>query len=252
MEDTLRSLVALALGLLLILLRLDAEKFGAAEYDEATLSGSFPKLRRRLSWYVLGVAIVVAIYVVYPRPHDELHLQSGDRLRALVYGLGFAFVGALQALAFAELRYGRVRLPDPTTYPGAVLNALATALVDEAAFRGVLLGFLLVIGIDFGTANIVQALVYALATRVGAPGRDRYMLVLTLLIGLSGGWLVSATGGIGAAFIFHAVTRFSVFICTGHPGRVALPGLESEDVERVHQPPDGWRIVDPEGPSPRQ
>ena len=52
-----------------------------------------------------------------------------------------------------------------------------------------------------------QAVIYALATRLGAPGRDRYMLVLTLGIGLVGGWLTVATGGIAAAFLGHAITR---------------------------------------------
>ncbi len=245
MESTLRAMVALGIALLLVMLRLEAERFGAAEYDEAT-AGHLPALRRRLSWYALGLILLFVIFVAYPAPRSDLHLTTGDRLEAILFGLGFGAVGTAQAVAFAWLRYRRLRLPEPKLYAGAVVNALGTALIDEAAFRGVLMGFVLLAGVDGSTANVIQALLYALATRLGAPGRDRYMLVLVLLIGLAGGWLTLATGGIGAAFVGHSITRFATFLTTGHPGRVALPGHESEDVERVHRPPEGWQVV-PDG-----
>lgn len=242
METTLRALVALGITLLLVMLRLEAERFGAAEYDEMR-AGHLPSLRRRLSWYALGLLLIAAVVVIYPAPHDALHLQSGDRLAAVLLGLLYGALGTAQAVGFAWLRYERVRLPDDSLYPGAVLNALATAFIDEGVFRGALLGFILLAGADGLTANIAQALVYALATRVAAPGRDRYMLVLVLGVGLVGGWLTLLTGGIGAAFLGHAITRFAVFLATGHPGQVALRGRETEDVEREHQPPEGWRVV---------
>ena len=69
------------------------------------------------------------------------------------------------------------------------------------------------------------------------------MLVLALLIGLGAGWLTIATGGIGAAFLGHAITRFAVFLCTGHAGQVAPRGREDEDIEKRRRPPDGWRVV---------
>ena len=81
---------------------------------------------------------------------------------------------------------------------------------------------------------------YALTTRLGAPGRDRYLLVLTLGIGFIGGWLTTATGGIGAAFLGHAITRFAVFLCTGHPARRMPRGREEEEIE---QPPADRRTA---------
>ena len=54
--------------------------------------------------------------------------------------------------------------------------------------------FLVLGGIDPTVANVIQALIYTLATRVGAPGRDRYMLVLVLLIGLVSGWVTAQDG----------------------------------------------------------
>jgi hypothetical protein len=241
--DPLRHLIVIGLALLLVMLRLDAEQFGAAEYDEATRDGHLPSFKRRMAWYILGVGLVLAILFVHPSPQRDLFLGSGNRVATLFGGLAYGIVGAGQAVAFAWLRYRALRLPDVASYPGAVVNALATAFIDEAAYRGALYGIFLGAGIEQGTANLLQALLYALSTRLGAPGRDRYMLVLALVIGLAGGWLTSATGGIAAAFLGHAVTRFSVFLCTGHAGQVAPRGAEREDIERRRRPPDGWRII---------
>jgi membrane protease YdiL (CAAX protease family) len=242
-EETLRSLVAVGLGLLVILLRFDAERFGAAEYDEPD-PGRPRSTLRRLGWYGVGLALVVLLAIVHPRPETELALTPG-RDRLAVVGLGFAYgaIATAQAIAFAWLRYRRLRLPPIRSYPGAALNALGTAFIDEAAFRGVLLGSLILLGLDRDVAILTAALVYGLATRLGAPGREPYMLVLALLAGLAGGWLTLETGGIGAAFLGHAIGRFAIFVATGHPGRVAPRGAEVEEVEGRRRPPVGWRVI---------
>jgi membrane protease YdiL (CAAX protease family) len=246
MEDFLgiaRALITIGLGLLLIMLRLDAERFGAAEYYEATRDGERPRLTRRLAWYGLGFAAAVGILYIHPAPQRELFLGSGDRFGAVLGGLGYGLIGTFQAIAYAILRYQRIRFPDVLSYPGALVNTTATAFIDEVAFRGVLFGLLLTSGMNPTAANLIQALVYALTTRLGAPGRDRYLLVLTLVIGLAGGWLTAATGGIAAAFLGHAITRFAVFLCTGHNGQPMPRGRELEEIEARRRPPKGWRIV---------
>ncbi|MFL5680687.1 MAG: type II CAAX prenyl endopeptidase Rce1 family protein [Chloroflexota bacterium] len=240
---TLRTLITIGLVLLLVMLRFDAERFGAAEYDEATRDGRAPSLRRRIAWYLLGVALVIAILFVHPAPQAQLFMGAGERVAALLGGLVYGVIGAAQAVVFARLRYHHFRLPDVASYPGALVNAVATAFIDEAVYRGAMLGILIGLGANVTVANIAQALIYTLSTRLGAPGRDRYMLVLALLIGLTGGWLSVATGGIAAAFLGHTVTRFAVFLCTGHAGQVALRGREQEDIERKQLPPEGWRVV---------
>jgi membrane protease YdiL (CAAX protease family) len=243
MEDDLRILVTFGIGQLLVMLRLDAERFGAAEYDEITGDGRSPALRWRLTWYLIGLALLFLADVIHPNAAGGLFLRLGDGVEAVVYGLAFAAVGTLQAVAFAWLRYRRLRLPPSTLYPGALLNSIATAFVDEAAFRGLLLAFLIGFGVDPSLANIGQAVLYALSTRLGAPGRDPYMLVLVLILGLFSGWLTIITGGIGAAFLGHAVTRFAVFLTTGHAGRVAPRGRDAEDLERRRQQPAGWNAI---------
>jgi len=240
---TVRELITIGLVLILVMLRLDAERFGAAEYDEAKKDGKAPSLRGRLGYYFLGIGLILVILVVHPDPRTVLFLGPGERIPALVGGFLFGVIGAAQAVLFARIRYHHFRLPNVSSYPGALLNAIATAFIDEATYRGVLFGLLIAAGVNVAAANVGQALVYVISTRLGARGRDRYLLLLTLLIALAGGWLTYATGGIAAAFLGHAITRLAMFVCTGHAGQVAARGREAEDIERRRRTPDGWRVI---------
>ncbi len=239
MLDTVRIVVAGGFFMLLVLLRFEAEQFGAAEYDEPKRH-SRTGLWTRLSWYGLGLALVAAIYFVHPYPHDDLYLVGGHRQDVLVYGILLAVLGTAQAAAFAWYRYGDLRLPPATAYPGAGLNAVATAVIDEAAFRGVLLGSLVTLGVPGGTALLLQAIAYVLVTRLGARGRHPYMPLLSLGIGLAAGWATLSTGGIGAAILGHAVASFALFVCTGHAGQVTRSGGDPEEVELRRRAPEGW------------
>ncbi len=241
--ENFRGIVTVGLVLLLLMLRLDAERFGTAEYYEATRDGERPRVRRRIAWYAMGAGLIVLILYIHPSPQFELFLGSGDRVGAIVGGLAYAAIGVTQALLFAWLRYHRIRFPDVSSYPGALLNSVATAFIDEATFRGAIFGYLLATGMNPTVANVIQTLLYALTTRLGAPKRDRYLLVLALAMGLIGGWLTAVTGGIAAAFLGAAVTRFAVFLCTGHTGQTLPRGREVEEIEKRHRPPDGWRVI---------
>jgi len=253
-EETLRVLMALAIAVFLVILRFEAEKFGAAEYDEPTRDGHRASFLRRLSWILLGFALVGVLLVVHPNAAADLGIALGNRGEAILLGFGFGALGTLQAAAYAYYRYGKIRLPPAWTYPGAALNGIGTAFLDEATFRGAVLGLLLLVGINPVTAVVMQAFLYTLATRTGAPGRGRYMFLLTLIGGLVAGWLTVATGYIGAAFLTHAITRIAVFVCTGHAGQPALRGQEIEETWEYRTPPRGWRLLDRQddgGPSER-
>jgi membrane protease YdiL (CAAX protease family) len=237
-------MVSLGLTMLLVLLRFDAERFGAAEYDDLDRWGRPPSLARRIAWYALGIGGIAIVLVVHPKPSD-LFLGLGDRLGALILGGAFGAVGATAAVGLAMYRYGLVRLPDTTLYPGAVVNALATAFVDEAVFRGLVFGFLVVWGADPTLSNLLQAVLYALATRLGAPGRPVYMLITALVVGIAAGWVTGITGGIGAAFLGHSITRVAFFLTTGHSGLPKARGNEAEEIEERRRTPDGWRVLPP-------
>jgi Type II CAAX prenyl endopeptidase Rce1-like len=248
---TLQRLIAAGLALLLVMLRLEAERFSAAEYDEAH-DGRPPSLRRRAAWYGVGFALIAGILFIHPAAREEFMLGAGDdRAKTLVYGFLYGVVGAGAALGVALYRYRRVRLPDVWSYPGALVNAVSTALIDEVTFRGALFGLLLMTNLNPTVANVIQAILYTLATRLGAPGRNRYMLVMALLVGLAGGWVTAVTGGIAAAFLGHSVTRFAVFLTTGHAGQFLPRGREEEEIDERRRPPEGWRVIGPREPASR-
>jgi membrane protease YdiL (CAAX protease family) len=237
-SESLRIVTAVGVLLMLLLLRLQSEPFGAAEYDE-------PGNRyhrgpwTRLCWYLLGLTLLAALYYIHPQPHDVLFLVVGNNVDVFTFGLSLAVLGGAQAALFAWFRYGELRLPAGSAYPGAAVNSVATAVVDEATFRGALQGMLLAAGLPNGSAILVQALVYTLTTRMGAPGRHRYMLFLSLGIGVACGWATMSTGGIGAAILAHSLTSFALFVFTGHAGQVTRRGLEPEEIEATRRP-EGW------------
>jgi hypothetical protein len=246
MEDYLepiRLLAALGFTGLLVMLRLEADRFGAAEYAEIDRYGGRAPLRRRIAWYLIGIGLVVLTWLTIPDPSSQLYLTLGDRSAALVAGLIYGGIGIAQAAAFAFLRYRHLRFPTVASYPVALINSVGTAFVDEAAFRGCVLGFLILVGVEPGLAIGLQALLYTLCTRLGAPGRDRYMLVLSLVIGLASGYVTLRTGGIGAAFVGHAITRFATFVATGHAGQPRPVGREDEEIEKKRRIPEGWATV---------
>jgi uncharacterized integral membrane protein len=247
---TLRTLIAVGLALLLVMLRLEASRFNAAEYDDM-IDGRAPSFRRRIAWYAMGIVLVVAIFIVHPTPAVDFALGAGDRPAAIFYGLLYAAVGTAIALGLAYWRYRRLRFPDVWSYPGALLNSVVTALVDEVAFRGAVLGLLLLTGLEPTAANLIQAILYALTTRLGAPGRNRWMLVMAIGVGLAGGWVTAVTGGIAAAFLGHSALRFAVFLSTGHAGQFLPRGREVEEIEATRRPPKGWRVIGPRESAPR-
>ena len=227
------------------MLRLDAERFGTAEYDEATRDGERPRIRRRLAlvrprhrrWSSRSWSST-------RRPQTELFLGSGDRarrgLRRPALRRDRRGPGGRRS---RRSRYHRHPLPgDVSSYPGALLNSIATAFIDEVAFRGAIFGSCCSARPrGQSIANVIQALLYALTTRLGAPGRDRYLLVLTLAIGFVGGWLdARAPAGSRAAFLGHAITRFAVFL-RDRPRRpdASRAAREVEEIEQRRRPPDG-------------
>ena len=241
--DALRVLMVLGLTLLLVILRLDAERFNAAEYDDIDRWGRKPSLLRRLAWYLLGLLGILAVLEIHPAPAIDLYLTLGDRLGTVILGLAYGAIGASVAVGIALYRYHRVRFPPVSLYPAKITNAIATAFLDEAIFRGIIFGFLISTSMNPNLANLIQAMLYALATRLGAPGRPWYMLVTVLVIGLASGWLTGITGGIGAAFLGHAITRIAIFLTTGHAGIPKARGTEDEEVDRRRRTPEGWQVL---------
>jgi hypothetical protein len=247
MAGTIESLILLAVVGLLILLRFDARRFGAAEYDDEEAPGGWRTWLRRLSWYAFGLLLLLVVYFLYPQPLSVLHLQVGmPRVTVLIYGLALGTAGTVFALAYAWWRFRDLRLPPARRYPAGLLNSVATAFIDEAVFRGVLLGLLLASNWPVEYAIAFQAVLYALSTRLAGRGRPLGMLLLSLLLGAVNGWLTIVTGGIGAAFLGHALTRMAIFVATGHAGQVRAVALDADEAEleqTTAHTPVGWEVV---------
>lgn len=231
-----------ALGLLIVL-RVDARRFGAADFDDETQVADWRVWARRLAWYGLGIVLVLAAYLVFPQPESVLHLRLGeDRVFALMAGLTLAILGFGAAVMYALWRFGEVKLPYGRAYPVGLLNSVATGFIDEAAFRGILLGLLLFSNWPPAYAIAFQAVVFVLATRLAGTGRPRSLLLLWLFAGLLAGWLTYLTGGIGAALLAHALTRLAIFVVTGHAGQVTPSAVSQEEAREVAEQSDDDRL----------
>ena len=236
--DDVRVLASGGIFMLLVLLRLEAGRFGAAEFADPGEGRRGPLTQ--LSWYAIGLALLAALYVVHPAPHDVLYLLPGHRADVVDYGAILAGLGLVLALAMGWLRYGYLRPPAPRAYPMAVVNSLATAFIDEATYRGALIGALLWTGLPGGGVVILSTIAYLLVTRAAAPGRHYSVFVLATFYGLAGGWATVSSGGLGAAFVGHAVTSFALFAFTGHAGQMPRGGREPEELALRTAPPQGW------------
>ena len=127
-------------------------------------------------------------------------------------GLAYGAIGTAIAIGIALYRYHTVRLPPVSPYPGAILNAIATAFVDEAVFRGPAVR--LPAHDRPGAEPRQPDPGAALRARDAARGARAAVVhaVAALVIGLAGGWLTGITGGIGAAFLGHSITRVAIFL----------------------------------------
>ena len=160
-----RLSIAIGLALLLVMLRLDAERFGTAEYYEATRDGERPKLRRRMAWYGLGVGARRGHPV---RPSGARSRRSSS---ARATGSGRSSAGSPMAWLGVGDR-GRLRDRSATTasasrtpwsYPGALLNSIATAFIDEVGVpRRALRAAARRPASTRPVANLIQALLYTL------------------------------------------------------------------------------------------
>ena len=254
MQFNIETLIFLAVVGLLILLRFDARRFGAAEWDDEEAPGPWQAWLRRLSWYIFGLLLILVVYFVYPAPFTVLHLQIGtSRNTALFLGLALGGLGSLYAFGYAWWRFAELRLPPASRYPAALLNSVGTAIIDESIFRGIVLGLLVAYNWPAELAVLFQAVLYVLATRLAGRNRPMGLLLLSLLVGVAGGLVTLATGGIGASLLAHALTRFAVFIATGHAGSIRAAAAEAEEKEVFDETdphtPRGWGVVADRDPS---
>jgi membrane protease YdiL (CAAX protease family) len=159
------------------------------------------------------VALVAAIAILLPAGPGAIGLR-GDRV-ASPLTIVLAILGAAAGIG-AVLGVARLRSPEwpprmnpMSDAPRFAFDSLATAIVDELTFRGVLLGFMLVAGVPPAVAFLVQLILYGLETRLGRSVVTLDLLLEALLLGALTGVLALATGGVVAPLVAHAATRFA-------------------------------------------
>jgi hypothetical protein len=214
--DELRIAAAIGLVGLLLLLRFDASRFGAAEYDPGADLDTAGALVSRASWPILAIALAALLAFVLPGGMPILGLDAGQAAFGPTVGMSFAIsalgLGLLLWVTWLTGRRWPPAIAKPRFWPRAALNASGTALVDEIVFRGVLFALLLAMGVPTWAAFLMQLLTYGLATRLGAAVETLPLLAAVLVLGAVNGWLVLVTGGIVAPLIVHAVLRFAALL----------------------------------------
>lgn len=142
-------------------------------------------------------------------------LGAGEaRVAVLLGAAGAAGLAAWVALAAPDLdRHARL-LPPLSPWlllPVGAAFAFCNAALEEAVFRGAILGFLEKALASPGGALLVQALLFgALHYRTGFPN-GAWGVVLTAAYGLGLGWLRRRSGGLAAPWLAHAVADAAVF-----------------------------------------
>ena len=155
----------------------------------------------------------------------------------------------LQSVRTTDTGYGAIAAPAESqkvlrnTY---LLLALTMVPTIVGAYLGIQFAPLMVAS-PFITLGVMLVWVFGLQFAI-IRYRDSaigvgLLLLMTLGMGLLGGWLTVATGGIAAAFLGHAITRFALFVCTGHTGQTKPRGREVEEIEKRRRPPEGWRVI---------
>lgn len=222
MPETIQFLLFVGFAGLMFVLRMDARRFGAAEWDDQ--SGDWRSNLPRLTWYAAGLALGLLVFALHPQPVSELNLSlAPDRGEALLWGILYGAGGVIAAFALAFLRDGGLHLPRPSRYPGGIVSSVGTGFFDEFLFRGVLLGLLLSLDLPDWAAVVAAAVIYAGAVRAISGNRGILMVLVALAIGLVGGVLVLTTLGIAAAFVGHSITRFAFFLTMDPAREYAAP-----------------------------
>jgi membrane protease YdiL (CAAX protease family) len=211
--EELRIVVALAMIGLLLLLRFDSARFGAAEFDPGPNFDTPVALVVRGAWPLIAVFIVSVAAFVLPAGSEALGVVPAGRRTGESMALALTFggmgIGAVFGIAYLRSRAWPPRFIPLAWVPRTALNALGAALVDEIAFRGALLSLLVTAGCPVVAAFLVQDLVYGLATRLGADNGTLPLLGAALVLGAVSGLLALSTGALLAPVLVHLVVRFA-------------------------------------------
>jgi Type II CAAX prenyl endopeptidase Rce1-like len=124
-------------------------------------------------------------------------------------------VGALNGAALALVRF-RALLPLPLEMlPGRTGAAALNAVAEELQFRSVILGLMLVGGLNPGLAVALQAVLFGAAHRRVWRERDWYFVIGSVILGYACGLVTITTGTVIPAMVGHFAVTMGIYAFAG-------------------------------------
>jgi hypothetical protein len=168
-----------------------------------------------LSYYGLVLLFTAGIILILPRGRASLFLVGGDPADLVPAMIAFGVVGALNGAALALVRF-RAILPLPLEMlPSRSVAAALNAVAEELQFRSVILGLMLVGGLNPSLAVLLQAILFGAAHRRVWRERDWYFVVGSVLLGYACGLVTISTESVIPAMVGHFAITMGIYAFAG-------------------------------------
>lgn len=213
--DSLRLAIAIGMTVFMVVLRFDQERIMRSDYFRSRARWAGP-----LSYYGLVLIFTAGIILILPEGRASLFLVGGDPADLLPAMVGFGVIGIANGAALALLRF-RALLPLPMEMlPSRSLAAGLNAVAEELQFRSVILGLMLVGGLNSPIAIALQAILFGAAHRRVWRERDWYFVAGSVLLGWACGLVTVSTGSVIPAMVGHFAVTMGIFAFAG--GRLRM------------------------------
>ncbi|HET9498333.1 MAG TPA: CPBP family intramembrane glutamic endopeptidase [Candidatus Limnocylindria bacterium] len=213
--ESLRLSIAIGMTVFMVVLRFDQERIMRSDYFRSRSRWMGP-----LSYYGLVLLFTAGIILILPRGRASLFLVGADASELLPVMLAFAVVGTLNGAALALVRF-RSLVPLPLDMlPSRTVGAALNAMAEELQFRSVILGLMLVGGLDAGLAVALQAVIFGAAHRRVWRERDWYFVVGSVILGYACGLATISTQSVIPAMVGHFAVTMGIFAFAG--GRLRM------------------------------
>jgi len=213
--DSLRLAIAIGMTVFMVVLRFDQERIMRSDYFRSRSWWMGP-----VSYYGLVLIFTAGIIIILPRGMASLFLVGGELGDLLPAMLIFAVVGIANGAALAMVRF-RALLPLPLEMlPSRALAAGLNAVAEELQFRAVILGLMLVGGLNPGVAVALQAVLFGAAHRRVWRERDWYFVAGSVLLGYACGLVTINTGSVIPAMVGHFAVTMGIYAFAG--GRLRM------------------------------
>jgi hypothetical protein len=213
--ESLRLSIAIGMTVFMVVLRFDQERIMRSDYFRSRSRWMGP-----LSYYGLVLLFTAGIILILPRGRASLFLVGGDPSELLPVMLAFGLVGALNGAALALVRF-RSLVPLPLDMlPSRTVGAALNAMAEELQFRSVILGLMLVGGLEVPLAVALQAVIFGAAHRRVWRERDWYFVIGSVILGYACGLVTVNTETVIPAMVGHFAVTMGIFAFAG--GRLRM------------------------------